>query len=244
MTVFADLLANAVSFDKDAPIHSLDRAIVNDINEEIARGDVALPAAGFDAVNEVQTLAASGASAGTFTITVEINDTNVTTAAIAFNANPAAIETAIDTAAAGVPGFTAGDISASGAGTAQLNDTVLTYDGASVAGKIQRLSSVDGTGLTGGGSEAFAETTPGHGQRNVWAIFEALSLVDFGGTVPAQGSLPTLTKTLNKSTTRLGERTLRALALEADMQHEAAGLEALLLDAFDIKTLPPASSQG
>lgn len=246
MTVFADLLANAKAFDKDAPIQSLDRAVITDINEEIARGDVALPTSGFDGQNEVQTLASSGASAGDFTVTIAINEFVVTTAAIAYNANPTAIETAVDLAAttAAVPGWTDGDISVSGAGTAELNDTVFTYDGAFVAAKIQVLSGVDGSGLTGGGSEAFAETTPGYTARNVWAIFDALSLVDFGGSVPAQGNLPTLTKILDKSTQRLSERTLRAFALEAEMQHESAGLEALLLDAMGIKTTPPASSQG
>ena len=117
-------------------------------------------------VNEVKSLAASGASSGTFTITITLatdTSTPVTTAGIAFDAVPATIETAIDTAMslAGITGFTAGDISVSGAGTADLNPTVFTFDGTYVDALNHPVATVDGAGLTGGGSEAFTVTTQG-----------------------------------------------------------------------------------
>lgn len=246
MTVIADFLAKARSLDINAPIHSLDRRVVQELEGEIAKGDVSLPAANFDGQDEVQTLAASGASAGTFDLAIAAGDVVVAVTGLAYNAAPAAIQTALDNAAASViSGYAAGDITVGGAGTAQANPTTFTYDGASVAARLHPLSSVDGSGLTGGGSEAFSQTTAGYSQRNVWAMFNAYSLVSFGATPPTHaGSLPTLTKILDKSVNRLSEPTLRALALEAEVQDKIPGLEAALLDAMGLSPRPPASSQG
>jgi hypothetical protein len=235
MGIFADFLAGAKSIDQTLEITALDRGVVREINNQIALGDADLPVgASFQGANEVQTLSASGASAGTFDIAVgfktAIGEIFIAVTSIAYNATPATIESALDTAANGViPNWTDGDVSVSGAGTAEANDTVFTYDGASVDNLQHPLSTVDGSSLTGGGSEAFAETTPGNSVRNVWGIFELYSLVDFGGTAPTQGgSLPTLTKITPEST----------------LFSAAIGLEAALLDAFNLNPLPPASSQG
>ena len=119
-------------------------------------------------VDEVQTLSASTATAGTFTLTVTLpseldtaSEGPFTTAAIAFDAAPAAIQTAIDTAMAAFSSYVAGDITVSGASTADLAATVFTFDGTSVDDANIPPMTVDGTGLTGGGGEAFTETTPG-----------------------------------------------------------------------------------
>lgn len=253
MGIFADFLSGAKSVDNNDPVTALDRAVHRDFDEIIANGDAASPGAAFDAANEVQTLAASGATAGTFDISVGFNTVNgnvfVAVTGIAYNAAPAAIESAIDSAvsAAGtVPGWTNGDISVSGAGTAQANPTVFTYDGASVASLAHPISTVDGTGLTGGGSEAFSETTAGQTARSPWAIIEVFDIIDFGGTPPAQlsGSIPTLTGNVDRSRVRFTDRTLRAIAAEAEAQDKIAGLEAALLSAMNLNPNPPASSQG
>jgi len=115
-------------------------------------------------VDEVQSLSASGATAGTFTLTITLvgeSLTPVTTATIAFDAAPAAIQTAIDTALAVVASYVAGDVTVSGSGTAEAAATVFTFDGTNVLKKNQPLMTVDGTGLTGGGSEAITVTTEG-----------------------------------------------------------------------------------
>lgn len=113
-------------------------------------------------VDEVQSLSASGATAGTFTLTFNLyGEDAVTTAAIAFDAVPAAIQTAVDTALAAIDTYAAGDITVAGAGTAEANPTTFTYDGTSVQKKNHPLATVDGTGLTGGGSEAITATTEG-----------------------------------------------------------------------------------
>lgn len=249
MGMFTDFLAGAKSIDSTAEITALDRGIVRELDALIAKGDATLPSgASFQAVNEVQTLTASTASAGTFAITVgvstPIGDFQVAVTAIAFDATAAEIETALDTAAGAViPGWTDGDISVSG-GPAQTTDVVFTYDGGIAVSLQHPLSTVDGAGLTGGGPEAFAQTTGGSSVRNVWGIFEQYSVVGFGGTPPTQrGSLPTLTKITQESRI-FSAQTLRAFAREAEIEDEITGLEADLLDAFNLKANPPASSQG
>lgn len=119
-------------------------------------------------VAEVQSLAASGATGGTFTITITLAsdvDTDsegpFTTGAIAYNAAPTAIQTAVDAAMASFSSYVAGDITVAGAGTAEVNPTTFTFDGTSVDNANHPAMTVDGSSLTGGGSEAFTTTTEG-----------------------------------------------------------------------------------
>lgn len=105
-------------------------------------------------VDEVQVLAqfVRAPSGGTYTLRFEDEDGNsFTTAAIAYNAAAATVETAIDTAASGYPSFTPGDISVSGTGSAGLSDgtVTITFDGASVDEKDWEPIIIDGAALTG-----------------------------------------------------------------------------------------------
>ena len=244
MGMIADFVASSVSIDKNPPTTALDNVVNRELNDMIARGDIESPGASYNAVNEVQSLAASGASAGTFAITVGVYDAGaklvrqIPVTGIAYNAAPAAIQTAVDAAVdAVVAAYTNGDITVAGAGTADANPTTFTYDGTSVAGLSHPLSTVDGTGLTGGGSEAFSQTTDGQTARTAWAIMNVFSLVGFGGTPPAQGgSLPTLTKTIDKSVQRsFSDETLRTIAEEAEIQDRITGLAAALKVAFGVE---------
>ncbi|MHC4301978.1 MAG: hypothetical protein ACYS7Y_32345 [Planctomycetota bacterium] len=114
-------------------------------------------------VDEVQTLSGSGATAGTFALSISTYGEAVApdVLAIPFDAAPAAIQTLVDTAMAAVGTYVAGDIVVSGATTADLGDTIFTFSGTSVENKDHPMMVVDGSGLTGGGTEAVAETTPG-----------------------------------------------------------------------------------
>lgn len=91
-----------------------------------------------DTPSTVQTLKvhATPATAGNVTITVTLVDgTTFTTADVAFDANAAAIQSAIDTAAlAAVSGYTAGDIVVAG-GPLTTTAATLTFSGSSVSGK-------------------------------------------------------------------------------------------------------------
>jgi hypothetical protein len=100
--------------------------------------------------DEVQTIAIFATPVtGSFTLTLNLEGEDAfTTAAIAYNANAAAIETAIDVAAtaAGVTGWTNGDISVSG-GPLTTTPVVLTFDGTSVEQSVQGLTVVNPAGL-------------------------------------------------------------------------------------------------
>jgi hypothetical protein len=103
---------------------------------------------------EVQTITENGTvSGGTFTITiVEVNET---TAAIAYDANAAAIQAAIDA----LPSILPGDIVVAG-GPISTTPATFTYRGY-FAGRNVAALTVDGALLTGGGSYDVTTTTPG-----------------------------------------------------------------------------------
>ena len=106
--------------------------------------------------DEVQVLAqfVRAPSGGTYTLYFEDEDGNsFTTAGIAYNANAAALLSAVSLAAtnASYPSWTNGDISISESGSAGLSDgtVTITFDGASVDEKDWNPIVVDGASLTG-----------------------------------------------------------------------------------------------
>ena len=115
--------------------------------------------------NEVQSLAAIASVSGTWKLTITLpENVAIQTAAIAYDATAATIETAIDTALAGksVRGvaFTAGDITCAG-GAINANPVTLTYDGNSVkAQNIVQCSTAD-VDLSDNTPPVASTTTPG-----------------------------------------------------------------------------------
>jgi hypothetical protein len=112
--------------------------------------------------DEVQTATVTGTgSAGTFTLTVPLpNGTTMTTAAIAYNANAATIETALDTAfALQTPAPPAGIITVAGTNMDTGNIT-FTFDGEEYEGRDWPLVTF-ATLATGWTAASFAETTKG-----------------------------------------------------------------------------------
>lgn len=117
-------------------------------------------------VDEVQSMSANGAAAGTFTWTFTLpGNTPVTTAAIAYNAADSAMQTAVDTACAGliVNGilYTAGDITVANVSTADAAATTLTFDGNSVTETSIEQTTADITGLTTPSGGTMSTTTEG-----------------------------------------------------------------------------------
>lgn len=103
-------------------------------------------------VDEVQSIApyANNVTGGTFTLTLTVNgESPFTTAAIAFGANAATIETAIDVAAtaASIPGWVNGDISVTG-GPLTTTALTITFDGDNVDETDQGQTTIDGSSLT------------------------------------------------------------------------------------------------
>ncbi len=122
---------------------------------------VSLPALTGDSLtlsnDDVQTISKSGTvSGGDFTIEVIYADgSSETTAAIAYDADAAAIKSAL----AALDGLAASDLTVTG-GPASTNPIVITFGGA-YANTPMTLMNVDDGGITGGGSLSIAHTTVG-----------------------------------------------------------------------------------
>lgn len=111
------------------------------------------------AVNDVQTITIT-ATGGTFTITYTdpVTGETGTTAAIAYNANAATQQTAINTA-----------IGATAVAVTGTGPFVYTFSGTAYAGKAQILMTLDTSALTGG-SATIAHTTTGS-PAGVWKAY-------------------------------------------------------------------------
>jgi len=181
MGVLADLLSNAQSFASTSPAG---RYITSVINRQLDPA-ISSAAAAADAVHDI---AQSSQTSGNCTLTITLrNGESFTTGNIAFNANAAAVESAIDTAAtsASITGWTNGDISVSGTAMNNADNIVLTFDGSSVDETnhpITVLTDVDGAGGAWG---AVSITTNGQSARYALGALIALGILD-DGTIPAQ----------------------------------------------------------
>lgn len=187
MSLIATLLANAKTFNDENNVGKTRatrelKAMLQSTN------DFAIPDA-FAAINEVQSIAIFGGtpSAGTFTLAFTLKSgATFTTAAIAYNANAATIQTAVNTAAAAAS-VTAGHIAITG-GPLTTTPLTITYSGATVSGQNHGQVVIQVTGLTGGTVGAASTTTSGQTARSAWALLKVLGIV--GGTIPEQGSDP------------------------------------------------------
>jgi hypothetical protein len=200
------------------------------------QGDIDYPSA-YQGANEVQQITQNSATGGNYKLTINTFDGgSFTTANIAFNANTAAIQSAIDTAMASYPGWTNGDIvvggSALNAGTATF-----TYSGNSVKKKNHGLIAIDGTGLTGGSAGTPSTTTAGQTDRTAWAALLALGAIT--GSPPTQGSSTTFTADANFVTKspKVSQQTIRAIANLAAIQDRLDTVEAAILSGLGIHTI-------
>lgn len=237
MGVFADLLASPKTIDTggaDGVRVAGDKVTTREINTLMARmGDPDYPAA-YAAKNEVQSIAIySGlVNGGTFTLTIKLKGKPIfTTAAIAYNANAATIQTAINTAGTAAGNGWVNDSVVVTGGPLTTTPLTLTYSGASVAALNHDQATINGSLLTGGGSAGAASTTTqGQTKRTAWATL--LSAGVLGGTVPVQGDTPsglTVLNTRESYPQMISQDTIRALAEEAAFEdgNEAVKTEIL-----------------
>lgn len=114
-------------------------------------------------VDEVQSVSPSGAAAGNVVLTIELWGEDPFDVTVAYNAAIAAIESAIDAAAAsaGIATFAPGDISVGGGDFNSGTATTFTYDGTSVAAQNHVLMLAVGDGTYDGTVGAVTETTKG-----------------------------------------------------------------------------------
>lgn len=236
MGILSDLLALSASIDPDVPVVAGDTVTkrqVQNFIDTIGDPDV-YPTNTGDAVNEVQGIAVySGTvSSGTFTLTINLyGGLSFTTDDIAFDANAATIEAAIDTAAAPVfADFVAGDIAVTG-GPLTTTPVVLTFDGASVAGKNHGLTTGSSAGLVGGGSlGAITTTTPGQGLRNALAALVVLGILDAANIqVPGDVTGYTAQNVRGSFPHGLSEGTVRDIIRQAAIEDNDPALETALL---------------
>jgi len=116
-------------------------------------------------VDEVQSMAASTATGGTFTLAITLpGNSAVVTSAIAWDATSAVVQTAVDTACAGLEiggvAYVAGDVAVTG-GPCNTTAVVFTFSGTSVEKRSIAMIVGDGTNLTGGTIGAITQTTSG-----------------------------------------------------------------------------------
>jgi len=235
MGVYSDLLAGAATIDMGGADglsigrHRALKAAIEALKDR--QGDLDYPS-GFDAINEVQSIAiySGTVSGGTFTLTFNLKGIAAfTTAAIAHDANAATIIAAIDTASPASVGD--GHIVCTG-GPLTTTPLTVTYSGATVAGKNHGALTIDGTSLTGGGSAgAVTTTTEGQTKRTPWAALKLAGVI--AGTPPVQGTSDTVTAATTPTTNPHypDQDLIRALAHEAAVQDEIAGVETEILKA-------------
>ncbi len=217
MGLISDFLDASVGIDHNSPIDPLDRRAYRELQALEDKGAFALPAS-LQAADELQSIAiyVPTVSGGTFTLEfVLASDETFTTAGIAYDANAATIEGAIDTAAtaASVVGWTNGDISVAG-GLLTTTPVTLTFDGTSVKEQNHDLVVMDDGSLTGGGSGgAITTTTEGQSDRLGYGILTQYGILV--GTVPAEDIVPTaLVVAALPGERRLSAETIKAIALE------------------------------
>lgn len=230
MGLISDFLSAAVSIDHDLPIDPLDRRAYRELQAIADEGDVALPTS-LQAADELQSIAVheGTVTGGTFTLEfVLASDETFETAAIAHDANATVIEAAIDTAAAGVDGWSDEDISVAG-GPLTTTPVTLTFDGDSVKEQNHDLVVIDGTELIGGGTPGdVTTTTEGQSDRVGYGILTQLGIV--AGTVPAEDVVPTaLVVAALPGERRLSAETIKAIALEIAI---AEGNNSAIYDAI------------
>lgn len=238
MGTIQDWLDNSDTMQQSGQRVGLQRSVQEDLNKiKDLYADPARPSS-YDAVNAVYTEGTYDGSVtgGDRTITITLfNGETFTTAAIAYNASAATIESAIDTAATGVvTGWTNGDISVSG-GDPTTAAVVYTFDGSSVAGGRHTLS-IDGSGLTGGGSlGTVTETTPGQSVRYSWALLATLNVITAG--MPDQGDNPsslTVGEVGSSNPVVPNQQALRTIAKAAAIEDGNAQVETSILSALGL----------
>ena len=232
MGVFQDFLDNAKTFKSTDPVARFVQQIIN------RQLDPALPSAA-GATDAVHSVATSTQTSGNMTLTVTLrNGETFTTGNIAYNANAAAVESAIDSAAttASITGWTNGDISVSG--TAVDNGPiVLTFDGSSVAGiahPVTVLTDVDGAGGAWG---AVSITTKGQTIRRALGVLFALSVLD-DATVPEQSADVSVSGVAIGSSDRYGkfpQGILRDIAREAAAEDDNNNTYHTIIESLGIQ---------
>lgn len=238
MGAIADLLANATTFKATAP-RNASNEVYTQLKGYLDRsGDIDYPTS-CAVKNEVQSIAIYGGSPSGGNVKLGFNTygttTQANTANIAYNANSATIQTAVNTLLTNtVSGYTNGDVAITG-GPLTTTPLTITFSGASVASRNHGQTAVDASGVTGGTAGAASTTTSGQTARSAWAILIALGLTT--SDPPNQGvDVTSVVSTFNhvNHQHQLSAATIRALINEACAQDANESVKTQLLTAFGL----------
>jgi hypothetical protein len=241
-TLFADFLANAKTIDTSLPNEGSHRITVRKIKDVIRLlGEQSYPGVEFLAGPEIQyfDVFPGTPSGGTFTLTFPLfGGVRFTTAPIAFDADGATIQSAIDAAAPGhVPDYQPGDIStgspANGDGDGFTVDGLsLYFTGNSVSFRNQGLTIIDAANVTGGGTPANLFEGDGRPLRYAYAVLVVLGIL--GMPAPAHGATSGFVVKNGRGNFphSLDDDTVRALVREVGVSEGSAAVEAALLKAL------------
>lgn len=196
---------------------------------------------GTDAVQKIVkylTTVADGAlhvTGGTFTLTFNPNGgTPFTTAAIAWNAAHAVVQTAINTA----NGTLGDDTIVVGGNGLDTADMTFTFSGSGVTHLSQPLIVVDSTSLTAtvvGTAGAITKSTVGQSKRSGWAALNGFSIIS--DAPPAQGVAATSVTVVNDSRDfphGIDNETVKALIDEIAIHDVDPGSKTVLLRALGL----------
>ena len=244
VALVGDLTVNAASFTYDgSSVNSTNQPELTvsdvDLGGGGSLGAVSTTTPGVAGTNEVQTIAIFPApvASGNYTLTINVTtDAAFDTANIAYDANAATIQTAVDTAASGnITAYTAGDIVVSG-GPLTTTPVVLTFSGVSVDANDQVTTIITDVDLDPDYSGATSTTTNGQTVRLALSALEVMGIIS--APPPPQG-----TTTVVATSTRAShpwyprQETLQALAMQAAIDDDTPGMYASLMTAFGLAHL-------
>lgn len=188
----ATVLSNTIHFPSAVGSKGPLRHAYQEIKALQAKGDPDLESPYLKA-DHVTTIPAHAdtISSGNFTITVNfpLYSTVKTTGNIAYNAEAATIEAAIDTAMAGVTlaaAWTDADINVALTGNLTANDATLTFNGDSVTG-VYCIVTTTNVDLDANELSTPVVATVGTGNRPAEAVLNAFDVLRPSGTLPYQG---------------------------------------------------------
>jgi hypothetical protein len=203
-------------------------------------GAISTTTPGVAGTDEVQTIAIFPApvASGNYTLTINVTtDAAFDTANIAYDANAATIQTAVDTAATGnITAWENGAITVTG-GPLTTAPVVLTFDGVSVDNADQVTTIVNDIDLDPDYSGATTVTTNGQTVRLALSALNVMGVID--SPPPAQGTTSGLVATTTRASNPWMPRqeTLQALAMQAAIDDGTDGMYGALMATMGLSHL-------
>jgi hypothetical protein len=233
MGIFTDFLADAKTFDTSpaSDLANNGMRLVQALQSKMG-GDRPYPS-GYEAVDEVQELGNVTADDGTLDIAWTIDGVEYVAEAIDHDDDAAAVQTIVDTAFAGLTGYTAGDVEVTG-GPIDTAPLVFTFGGVlagrNIAAPVVTNELLDT--MEAAEDPAFTEDTRGGGRAH-WAILKAAGIIA-DAAPPDVGEA--LVVTAGPNLLEVNNQTIRVIAKEAGYLDGNLAVEAGILSGLGINS--------